>query len=41
MNKRSYSASTILKIDEKGLITKLRWELIKKLSKKNWKKIFL
>ena len=24
MNKRSYSASTILKIDEKGLITKLR-----------------
>lgn len=41
MNKRSYSASTILKIDEKGLITKLRWELIKKLSKKIWKKIFL
>ena len=40
-NKRSYSASTILKIDEKGLITKLRWELIKKLSKKIWKKIFL
>ena len=40
-NKRSYSASTILKIDEKGLITKLRWELIKKLSKKFWKKIFL
>jgi len=40
-NKRSYLASTILKIDEKGLITKLRWELIKKLSKKIWKKIFL
>ena len=40
-NKRSYLASTILKIDEKGLITKLRWEIIKKLSKKIWKKIFL
>ena len=40
-NKRSYSASTILKIDEKGLITKLRWELIKKLSKKILKMIFL
>ena len=40
-SKKSITASTILKIDEKGLITKLRWELIKKLSKKFWKKIFL
>ena len=40
-NKKSYTPSTILKFDEKGLITKLRWELVKKLSKKNWKKIFL
>ena len=40
-NKKSYTPSTIFKFDEKGLITKLRWELVKKLSKKNWKKIFL
>ena len=40
-NKKSYTPSTILKFDEKGLITKLRWELVKKLSKINWKKIFL
>ena len=40
-NKKSYTPSTILKIDKKGLITKLRWELIKKLFKKIWKKIFL
>ena len=40
-NKKSYTPSTILKFDEKGLITKLRWELVKKLSKKNWNKIFL
>ena len=40
-NKKSYTPSTIFKFDEKGLITKLRWKLVKKLSKKNWKKIFL
>ena len=33
-NKKSYTASTILKIGEEGLITKLRWKLIKKLFKK-------